>query len=151
MCCGLSFIIWMFWSFYKTNLLNKHEIQCQIKNHKLPEIGTNFDTVDNVRSNLVHFPTEVCKYFFGSLLNYEFNLYWTFANILTPEQLRRYTWVAWKPEDIGNSTEIASKTTITSHFPTNSGSIWGLFLLRIELISRLKITETTNFPIVLTF
>ena len=47
---------------------------------------------DFLRSILSHFPTEVCKYSFKSLLDYEFfSLRWTFSNILTPKRFKKYT------------------------------------------------------------
>ena len=41
-------------------------------------------------ANFDHFPTEVFKLFLKSLLHYEFNHCWTFANILTPKRFKKY-------------------------------------------------------------
>ena len=57
----------------------------------MSEIDKNFRTFDILRSLFSHFPIEVVKYSFKNFMGFEFNFCWTFADILTPKWLIKYT------------------------------------------------------------
>ena len=57
----------------------------------MSEIDKNFDIFDILRSILSHFLTEVCEYFFESLMDYEICHFFAFAKILTPKVIQKVT------------------------------------------------------------